>query len=282
MSITNLALAPLTVERLSINLISLGTARPLQQMLDACLRFDVHTVAPWQAHYGKAGAQAAIQAIRSRDMKVSTVCRMSLFGPATTPTAWAQAVDEGKRVLDEAAQMGASTVTFIGGGLPNGDKRLPDTRSRIRDGLGELLPYARSNGVALAIEPLHPMCVADRGAVGTLQVALDWATELGQGTGVLVDTYNQWWDPALETVIGQSEGKIVGFQVSDWLVPTVDLAFDRGMMGDGVIDIAQIRAWVEKAGYHGPIEVEILSHRWSRLEPDELIPLIIQRFKSAC
>lgn len=282
MSNENLTLAPLTVERLSLNLISLGTARPLEAMLDACLRFGVHTVAPWQAHYGETGARAAIQAIRSRGLKVSTVCRMSLFGPAITPAAWAHAVDEGKRVLDEAAQMGASSVTFIGGGLPDGDKCLPDTRSRIRAGLHELLPYARDNGVALAIEPLHPMCVADRGAVGTLQVALDWANELGQGAGVLVDTYNQWWDPALETVIGQSEGKIVGFQVSDWLVPTADLAFDRGMMGDGVIDIPQVRGWVERAGYSGPIEVEILSNRWSQLEPDELIPLIIQRFKSAC
>lgn len=282
MPVDNHPPTPLTLERLSLNLISLGTARPLEAMLDACLRFGVHTVAPWQAHYGEAGAQAAIKAIRSRELNVSGVCRMSLFGPATTPAAWAQAVDEGKRILDEAAQMGASSVTFIGGGLPDGDKRLADTRSRIRDGLGELLPYARDNAVALAIEPLHPMCLADRGAVGTLQAALDWATELGQGAGVLVDTYNQWWDPALETVIGHSEGKIVGFQVSDWLVPTVDLAFDRGMMGDGVIDIPQVRGWVEKAGYHGPIEVEILSHRWAKLALDELIPLIIQRFQSAC
>lgn len=35
--------------------------------------------------------------------------------------------------------------------------------------------------------------------------------------------------------------RLIGCQVSDWLVPTRDLVSDRGMMGDGVIDIPCIR-----------------------------------------
>ncbi|VVO53467.1 sugar phosphate isomerase/epimerase family protein [Pseudomonas fluorescens] len=282
MSTNPLPLASLKLDQLSMNLISLGTERPLEEMLEACIRHGIRTVAPWQLHYGESGARGAINAIRARGLNVTTLCRMSLFGPADSKMMWQQALDEGKRVLDEAAAMGAKTVTFIGGGLPVSGKSILDVRSRIRDGLSEILPYARSAGVVLALEPLHPMCVADRGAIGTLQVALDWAHELGEGTGVLVDTYNQWWDPALEQVIKKSEGRIVGFQVSDWLVPTQDLAFDRGMMGDGIIDIPLIRSWVESTGYQDPIEVEILSHRWSKLSLDELIPLIILRFQSAC
>lgn len=282
MSNASESLAPLKLEQLSMNLISLGTDRPLDDMLDACLRHGIRTVAPWQLHYAAQGSAKAINAIRTRELNVSTLCRMSLFGPADTETLWREAVDEGRKVLDEAAEMGAKTVTFIGGGLPSGSKSILDVRSRIREGLSEILPHARSVGVALALEPLHPMCVADRGAVGTLQVALDWAQELGEGTGVLVDIYNQWWDPALEQVIKQSEGRIVGFQVSDWLLPTTDLAFDRGMMGDGVIDIPQIRSWVESTGYNDSIEVEILSHCWAKVEIDELIRLIIHRFQTAC
>ncbi|GAB3492727.1 hypothetical protein GCM10027399_11870 [Curvibacter fontanus] len=43
---------------------------------------------------------------------------------------------------------------------------------------------------------------------------------------------------------------------------TCDLLSDRGMMGDGVIELRKIRGWVEQAGHAGYSEVEIFS------EPD--------------
>ena len=62
-------------------------------------------------------------------------------------------------------------------------------------------------------------------------------------------------------------GRIAAFHACDWLVPTTDLVFDRGMMGDGVIDIPAIRGMAEAAGYPGFVEVEILSKRWWAEDP---------------
>ncbi len=52
----------------------------------------------------------------------------------------------------------------------------------------------------------------------------------------------------------------------DWLTPTRYLLSDRGMMGDGVVELKKIRGWVESAGFEGFSEVEIFSQLdwWQR------------------
>jgi len=65
------------------------------------------------------------------------------------------------------------------------------------------------------------------------------------------------------------------------LVPTTDLLLDRGMMGDGVIDIPRIRSWMEAAGYRGAHEVEIFFREdWWRRDPDEVLAACIERHQS--
>ena len=68
--------------------------------------------------------------------------------------------------------------------------------------------------------------------------------------------------------------------MSDWLVPTRDILNDRGMMGDGVIDIPRIRAWVESAGFAGYSEVEIFSRDdWWKRPADEVLATCIERHR---
>ncbi len=109
---------------------------------------------------------------------------------------------------------------------------------------------------------------------------------LGAGIGIAVDVYHVWWDPDLEAEIvraGRSAERILAFHICDWLVPTSDLLLDRGMMGDGVIDIRRIRSWVEEAGYTGRCEVEIFSaNNWWKREPNEIVRTCIERYQSCC
>ncbi len=75
----------------------------------------------------------------------------------------------------------------------------------------------------------------------------------------------------------------MGFHVCDWLAPTTDLLLDRGMMGDGVIDIPMIRSWVEAAGYAGHVEAEIFSARnWWKRDPDEVLAVCRERYATVC
>ena len=127
------------------------------------------------------------------------------------------------------------------------------------------------------------MYAADRACVNTLSQALDICDSLGDGVGVIVDVYHVWWDPHLETQIKRAGNqRILGFHICDWLVPTTDLLLDRGMMGDGIIDLPAIRSWVENTGFTGHTEVEILSARdWWLRDPDEVVKTCLERIRSA-
>jgi sugar phosphate isomerase/epimerase len=133
----------------------------------------------------------------------------------------------------------------------------------------------------IAIEPLHPMYAGDRACVNTLAQALDMAEQLGADVGVAIDTYHVWWDPELEAQIARAgkEKRIFAYHVCDWLVPTRDLLLDRGMMGDGVIDLPRIGGWIDKAGYSGFTEVEIFSSLdWWTRPGEEVLRTCIERY----
>ena len=131
------------------------------------------------------------------------------------------------------------------------------------------------------------MYAADRACVNTLSQALDLCDLLDPETsgalGVAVDVYHVWWDPKLETQIQRAgKDRLMAFHVCDWMTPTTHLLEDRGMMGDGVIDIARIRGWVEAAGFSGYSEVEIFSTLdWWQRDGGEVLDTCIERHRSA-
>jgi sugar phosphate isomerase/epimerase len=111
-----------------------------------------------------------------------------------------------------------------------------------------------------------------RAAVNTLEQALDLCEALGEGVGVAVDVYHVWWDPKLHEQIARAGKRVLGYHICDWLPATRDLFNDRGMMGDGIIDLKKIRNSVEAAGYDGFQEVEIFSDLdWWKRDPDEVL-----------
>ena len=213
---------------------------------------------------------------------MSGVCRGGMF---TVPDSnrRSQMLDDNRRAIDEAAELDADCLVLVVGGLPEAGKDLASARLQVRDSLAEILPYAREASVDLAIEPLHPMYAADRACVNTLAHANDLCDFLGEGVGVAVDVYHVWWDEDIFKQIQRAgEARLLAFHVCDWLRQTSDLLYDRGMMGDGVIDIPLIRTAVEHNGYKGLYEVEIFSKmNWWRRDPDEVLKNIKERLQSS-
>ena len=152
-------------------------------------------------------------------------------------------------------------------------------RATIAAGIERLLPFAADHGVRLGIEPLHPMMVGERSAIVTLGEALALARRLDSPhAGVVVDVYHVFWDPRLEHELAQAHGLVAGHHVSDWLVPTPDLLAGRGLMGDGIIDLPRIRELVERAGYDGPVEVEVINPALAAVPPQDLLEDVKARF----
>jgi sugar phosphate isomerase/epimerase len=278
-------------ERLSLNTATLREQWTLPDIIAGCARRGLRLISPWRDQVAAAGLKETVRRLRDSGIGLSSYCRAGMF-PGVDRQARRLTLDDNRRAVDEALSLGAPCLVLAAGGLPRDpdgryrSKDLAGAREMVRDGIGELLDYARGAGMPLAIEPQHPMYTADRGCVNTMAHANDLCDELAPGLGIAVDVYHVWWDPDLRVQIeraGGHAGRLAAYQLSDWLVPTTDLVLDRGMMGDGIIDLRLIRAWMEAAGYDGPHEVEILSQRnWWRREPDEVLSFCIERHQSAC
>lgn len=257
---------------LSLNTATVRKQWNLAQMIDGCARHGIRGIAPWRDQVAAMGLKKAISSIKQAGLTVTGLCRGGFF----TAKAWR---DDNRRAIEEAHELGAQCLVLVVGGLPQGSKDLIAARNQVRDGIAAILPEARKAGVALAIEPLHPMQAAERACINTLEQALNLCDHLGDGLGVAVDVYHVWWDPKLQSQIERAgRQRLLAYHICDWLSPTRDLVSDRGMMGDGVIDLRRIRSWVEAAGYRGFQEVEIFSELdWWRRDPDEVLRICKER-----
>ncbi|MFJ8081289.1 sugar phosphate isomerase/epimerase family protein [Streptomyces sp. NPDC096205] len=240
----------------------------LPELVAACGELGITQVGLWREPVQEYGLDAAAKLVRDAGLTVTTLCRGG-FLTAIEPGARAQALDDNRRAVDEAATLGTDTLVLVSGGLPAGSKDLHGARERIADALGELAPYAQDRGVRLAIEPLHPMYAADRCVVSTLAQALDLAERFpAHQVGVTVDTYHIWWDDQAPAQIARAgaSGRIHTFQLADWTTPLPEgVLTGRGQIGDGSIDMREWLGHVEAAGYTGAIEVELFNDGlWAR------------------
>lgn len=268
--------------KLAINQFTTLHQWSLPQAIEGYARNGVHAIGIVRDKLQEVGVAEARRLVRAHDMTVTCICVGGLLTDADEERFRAN-LDATRRVIDEAAELNAECVVFVAGGLPEGSRDLPAARARCLEGLAEVLPYAKTAGVTLALEPLHPMICAFRSCLSTLGQANDWIEALGAGPelGIVVDVYHVWWDPDMEREIERAAGRIVSFHVCDWLLDTTDLRLDRGMMGDGVIDIRRIRQLVEATAYDGYREVEIFSERnWWKRDPDEVVAITKARYLS--
>jgi len=267
-----------------------GQDWPLLEILDACAARRIRAVSPWRDQVAVAGLAATAERLQTHGLTLSGYCRGGMFTYAAAAARQA-ARDDNRRALDEACMLKAPCLVLVVGGLPGAlsgraaHRDIAGARQQVSEGIAELLADARERGMPLAIEPLHPMYAADRSSINTLEQALDVCDVLDPARsgalGVAVDVYHVWWDPKLQQQIERAGPKrLLAFHVCDWLTPTTDLLNDRGMMGDGVIDIPRIRGWVEAQGYAGFSEVEIFStHNWWQRDGCEVLDTCIERHR---
>jgi sugar phosphate isomerase/epimerase len=244
---TGLSLNQATVRNLSV-----------LEAVRLCQRHQIPGIGLWRDRVDELGLAATAAAVRAAGLHVTSLCRGGFFTRADVADRDAALADN-RAAIEQAAELQADVLVLVCGGLPDGSRDLALARRMIADGIAALVPFAQRAGVRLGIEALHPMFCADRCAISSLGQAVDLALQFpADAVGVVVDAYHVWWDPQLAEGIQRAAGRIVSYQVSDWVLPLpADVLLGRGHLGEGCIDFAPISAAVAAAGYAGFTEVEI-------------------------
>lgn len=234
----------------------------LRQCAENYSKAGIHGITVWRNVLEGQDLTDCKKILDDNEMEVVSLARGGFF-PHVNETQRKLAIDDNLLAIEQAASIGAPIIVLVCGA--DGNQSLEKSRDQIKEGILKILPAAQAAGVKLAIEPLHPMYAGDRSAINTLEQANDLAEDIHSGyVGVAVDVYHLWWDMNLEKEImrcGKNDN-LFAFHVCDWNVPTTDFLNDRGLMGDGCIDVPLIRSWVEKAGFRGYNEVEIFSDKY--------------------
>lgn len=264
-----------TARRLSLNQMTIP-GWSVGEAVDGCARHGVRHIGLWREKVAEFGIDASARVARDAGVRVSSLCRGGWF-PAATAAERRARIEDNRRAIEEARALGTATLVLVCGPAPDHD--IDGARRIVEDAIVQLAPYAAECGVRLAIEPLHPMFAADRSVIATLAEAVAIAESCpADHVGVLVDAYHVWWDPDVHAQIARAGQRILGFHVSDWIVPLPDVLYGRGMMGDGVIELRRLRLAVDAAGYTGPIEVEIFNRVLNTMPADQVLALVKARY----
>ncbi len=256
------------------------TTKPwtLRQAVENYSSIGIPAITVWRDALKGIDPTEAKNMLDDSGLEVVSYCRGGFF-PHRSSEDRQKAIDDNRRALDEASGIGAPLLVLVCGAAPG--QPLTASREQIRAGMEAILPHAEACGVSLAIESLHPMYADDRSAINTLKQANDLAESFNSPwVGVAVDVYHLWWDPDLQKEIKRcgENGNLAAFHVCDWKTPTKDLLLDRGLMGEGCINLREIRTWVEEAGFSGFIEVEIFSKYYWQMDQSEFLNQIVKAY----
>lgn len=263
--------------RLSVNQITTSNLG-MAEAVDLYARSGVAGISLWEDRVRDFGLERTRALVRDAGLVVSGFCLVGLFSRGGRAARGAR-LEAARASIDLAAALGApSAVTVVGGLLPE-TKDIADARRYCFDALAEVCDHARAAGLPLALEPLHPMYAPDWSVLNTLAQANDWCDRLGAGVGVAIDTYHSWWDPDLEAGIRAAGdgGRLLTVHVNDWLMETESLLLDRGLPGEGVINLPWFIDRLRAAGYDDWIEVEIFSNKLWAGDQARLVADIVAR-----
>lgn len=257
------------------------TTKPLA-FKDACRAFserNIPGITIWRDAIENIAPFEVKATLKDHNLHLISYCRGGFF-PHPDKSKRQLAIVDNIKMIEEAESIEAPMIVLVCGSHPG--QSLETSRKQIREGIEAILPDAEKAGIKLAIEPLHPMYADERSAINTMNQANELAEEINSPClGVAVDVYHLWWDPSLKKEImrcGKNQ-HLFALHVCDWLTPTKHFLLDRGLMGEGCINIKQIRSWAEEAGYNGFYEVEIFSERWWAEDQEVFLDKIVDAYE---
>jgi len=206
------------------------------------------------------GVERAVRLLRASTLEVAHVGSYGWFG--TERASVRRGIEQVRRMIERVHRLDGDALFVISGGR---DGATWEAAARAYgDAYARLLPEATAAGVRLAIEVIHPLR-QDLSFVNTLADAGEIARAAGRLGGYVLDLFHSGWERRLmETIRRDAAGRIHAVQISD--VKRVTLrTLDRALLGKGILPLRAIFRALERGGYRGWYEAEIISDDLERM-----------------
>jgi sugar phosphate isomerase/epimerase len=200
------------------------------------------------------GPRQAIDLLRRSSLRVAHVGSYGRFG--TSRASKRAGIELVRRAIEWTHELGAEVLVVIPGGR---DGATWERAAAVYgDAYAALLPEAAAAGIRLAIEIIHPLR-QDLSFVNTLADAREIARRAGARGGYVLDLWHSGWERRLLDVIAaDARRRIHAVQISDYKAATMR-TLDRALLGEGILPLQRILRALERGGYRGWYETEIIS-----------------------
>lgn len=135
-----------------------------------------------------------------------------------------------------------------------------DAVGMLPDDLSSVVAASRDGGIVLAVENTSPVR-CDLSFTHSVRDALEVAAICG--TRLCLDLYCAWHEPHLAELVARHADQIALVQVADLVIGT-QMSPDRWVPDDGDLPLERVLCDVVDAGYHGPIDIELIGPEAAR------------------
>src|SRR5690625_85249 len=126
------------LENLSLNQITTDQWS-LKEAVAGCVKADIPWISLWRHKIAEIGLSESKRVIQDSGLKLSSLCRGGMF-PAETAALRQKALDDNRRAIEEAAELGTDVLVLVCG--PGPDKDIDTARKMVEEGIEKLVPFS--------------------------------------------------------------------------------------------------------------------------------------------
>src|SRR5437016_1020888 len=116
----------------------------VRQAAEGCLRAGIPALGLWRHKVAETGLHESARIVRDSGLRVSSLCRGGWFPAASLAERLAR-LDDNRRAIEEAVELGTDVLVLVCGPTPNND--ITAARAMVEDAIAQLLPYAAEHRV---------------------------------------------------------------------------------------------------------------------------------------
>ena len=228
----------------------------------------ISAIGVWRQKLSDFGEDKGRELLADSDMSVSSLLWAGGF-TGSDGRNQRESVEDAREAIELAAFLGASCLLIYSGA--RGGHTLNHASRLFRQAIDELLPFAESHAVTLAVEPMHPS-----GAAGwTFLTDLEQTVELLETYDhdrfrLALDVYQWGFDQRLKTELRSLIPYLALVQLGDGRLPP-DQEHSRCPLGAGEIPLADYVEQLIALGYEGYYELELMGEEIESLEYEPLL-----------